>query len=246
MKPFEQQNYYELLEVPLSASPEDIRSAYERALEFYSPDSVALYALVDADQLDTLRKRLTEAVEYLTDAQLRAEYDRTLGVASSAANTLVPPRPSLVEKAPEVKEEPARAAPEPEAVSPAPVSVQAAEALSEPTPSVSAEPPRATVAPEPVTPAAPVSAQAEPTPAPETRAEPQPVPVPVPIAYGPRVGTSFTSAAFFTSFILPVQPLPTPVAEGQAKKPEPVAAPVAEPTPAPVSVAEVAPVSPIR
>ena len=47
MKPFEQQTYYELLEVPVSASAEEIRVAYVRALEAYGPDSVAVYALED-------------------------------------------------------------------------------------------------------------------------------------------------------------------------------------------------------
>ena len=42
MKPFEQQNYYELLEVPVSAPPEEIRAAYSRLMELYAPDSIAV------------------------------------------------------------------------------------------------------------------------------------------------------------------------------------------------------------
>ena len=85
MKPYEQQTYYELLEVPPSASVEEIRAAYVRAIETYSPDSVALYALDDPEQLERLRSRLTEALERLSEPRLRREYDRTLGLALSAA-----------------------------------------------------------------------------------------------------------------------------------------------------------------
>ncbi|MCP3144442.1 helix-turn-helix domain-containing protein [Pyxidicoccus xibeiensis] len=80
MKPFEQQTYYELLEVPVSAPVDDIRAAYSRLMELYSPDSIAVYALVDPEQVDTLRARMTEAMEILTDADLRAEYDKDLGL----------------------------------------------------------------------------------------------------------------------------------------------------------------------
>ncbi|RKH41925.1 helix-turn-helix domain-containing protein [Corallococcus sicarius] len=80
MKPFAQQTYYELLEVPPTASDEDIRAAHQRLMELYSPDSVAVYALGDPEQVDALRERMTEAMEMLTDAQLRLEYDRSIGL----------------------------------------------------------------------------------------------------------------------------------------------------------------------
>ncbi|MFP2932587.1 J domain-containing protein, partial [Pyxidicoccus sp. 3LG] len=80
MKPFEQQTYYELLEVPVSAPVDDIRAAYSRLMELYSPDSIAVYALVEPEQVDTLRARMTEAMEILTDEDLRAEYDKDLGL----------------------------------------------------------------------------------------------------------------------------------------------------------------------
>ncbi|WP_163989231.1 helix-turn-helix domain-containing protein [Pyxidicoccus caerfyrddinensis] len=80
MKPFEQQTYYELLEVPVSAPVDDIRAAYSRLMELYAPDSIAVYALVDPEQVDGLRARMTEAMEILTDEDLRAEYDKDLGL----------------------------------------------------------------------------------------------------------------------------------------------------------------------
>ncbi|NTX13561.1 helix-turn-helix domain-containing protein [Myxococcus sp. CA056] len=80
MKPFAQQTYYELLEVPVTAQMEEIHAAYSRLMELYAPDSIAVYALVDADQVDALRARMTEAMEILTDADLRVEYDKDLGL----------------------------------------------------------------------------------------------------------------------------------------------------------------------
>lgn len=80
MKPFEQQTYYEILEVPVTAPMEEIRAAYERLMELYSPDSIAVYALVDEGQVDGLRSRMAEALEILSDEELRAEYDKDLGL----------------------------------------------------------------------------------------------------------------------------------------------------------------------
>ncbi|RKH31843.1 molecular chaperone DnaJ [Corallococcus praedator] len=82
MKPFAQQTYYELLEVPPSASDDDIRAAHQRLMELYSPDSIAVYALGDPEQVDALREKMTEAMEMLTDADLRVEYDRSLGLST--------------------------------------------------------------------------------------------------------------------------------------------------------------------
>jgi hypothetical protein len=84
MKPFEQQTYYEILEVPVTATAEEIRQAHARALEVYGPDSPALYGLADPQQADALRARMLEAMEILTDDDLRVEYDRSIGL---------PPRP---------------------------------------------------------------------------------------------------------------------------------------------------------
>ena len=71
MKPYQEQNYYELLEVTPSASPTEIRAAYERAVETYSDDSVAIYALENPAQAGELRDKLREAMEILTDQGLR-------------------------------------------------------------------------------------------------------------------------------------------------------------------------------
>ena len=83
MKHFEQQTYYELLEVPVTASEEQIRDAYARAMETYSPDSIAVYTLVEPEQLESLRQQLTQAMEILCALDQRLEYDRKIGVKRS-------------------------------------------------------------------------------------------------------------------------------------------------------------------
>ncbi|AFE08607.1 DnaJ domain-containing protein [Corallococcus coralloides DSM 2259] len=82
MKPFAQQTYYELLEVPPTATDAEIRAAHQRLMELYSPDSIAVYALGDPDQVEALRARMNEAMEMLTDADLRVEYDRSIGLST--------------------------------------------------------------------------------------------------------------------------------------------------------------------
>lgn len=82
MKPYQDQNFYDLLEVETAASPSEIRAAYERAVETYGAESVALYALEDPARAEELREKLREAMEILTDYNLRVEYDRMIGVPS--------------------------------------------------------------------------------------------------------------------------------------------------------------------
>ncbi|HSP77574.1 MAG TPA: helix-turn-helix domain-containing protein [Myxococcaceae bacterium] len=106
MKSFEQQTYYELLEIPVTATAEEIREAHARAMETYSPDSIAVYTLVEPEQLEALRNRLTEAMEILCEPDLRIEYDRSIGVESSA-------EPASPQEVQEVEEVVAETAPEP-------------------------------------------------------------------------------------------------------------------------------------
>ncbi len=84
MKPFRERTYYELLEVPTGASSEQIRSAYQRALE----GSAAAAEAVEAGHLVELRDLLGKAVAELTDPVKRTNYDRSLqiGVAPPTAD----------------------------------------------------------------------------------------------------------------------------------------------------------------
>ena len=84
MKAYTEQSYYELLEVAPSATIEEIVAAYQRAVRLYDAESVALYPVGDPGQVEELKKLLLEAVEILSDPELRLEYDKGLGISSSA------------------------------------------------------------------------------------------------------------------------------------------------------------------
>src|SRR6185503_14085940 len=58
---------------------DELRAAVERARETFGTESVAVYALVDEEQLGELRARLDEAEEVLLDPARRATYDRSIG-----------------------------------------------------------------------------------------------------------------------------------------------------------------------
>ncbi len=167
MKPFEQQSYYELLEIQVTATEEQILDAYARAMETYAPDSIAVYTLADPGQLEILRQRLTLAMETLSELDKRLEYDRSIGVKRSQEELALLRTESLKRAA--------DADPEPKPV------VEAAEVLTEVEPEVE-QPPAAEPSPvvatpvqvapvEPVAPAPPVEAAA-PAPVPAVRETP--------------------------------------------------------------------------
>ncbi len=70
---------YDVLEVDPASSLDELREAVERARETYGPDSLAVYALVDEEQIGELRAKLDEAASVLLDPARRASYDRSIG-----------------------------------------------------------------------------------------------------------------------------------------------------------------------
>ncbi|KFE69910.1 helix-turn-helix domain-containing protein [Hyalangium minutum] len=269
MKPFEQQTYYELLEIPVSAPDEEIRAAYTRALETYAPDSVAVYALVDPGQVDALRARLTEAMEILTEPDLRAEYDRMIGVSradSSAVKALTPALAAAAQSVPsqETSQPPAAPAPEAAPAAQTPASaVVAAPSAPEPAPAAAAS---AASAPTPTASSAPASTppQAEPVAAPAPAAPAVAAPtlaVPEAPLGMPGIVTPSQVHAAFRSYAISYVPVLVPapalistavaspfVASGQAEAappaPEAPAAAPAAPAPEAVAARAVEPVPP--
>jgi len=56
-----------------------------------------MYALADPSQIEDLRKMLVEAMETLTSVELRADYDRSLGLAPAAAARPEPTQLGMLE-----------------------------------------------------------------------------------------------------------------------------------------------------
>ncbi len=114
MKPISEQNFYELLDVPVNASSEAIEAAYERAMRELGPDSIATYTLVSPEESAALLSRIEDAYLTLTDPALRAEYDA--GVLAPDLRALPRAEPeaprapelSAPAEAPEEKREPAQ------------------------------------------------------------------------------------------------------------------------------------------
>lgn len=75
----EKKNYYEVLEIPTNASPQEIESAYVRARNAYSGDSVALYSLMTKDECDAVLGQIEEAYSVIGFPEKRREYDRLRG-----------------------------------------------------------------------------------------------------------------------------------------------------------------------
>ncbi|MGN6111274.1 MAG: helix-turn-helix domain-containing protein, partial [Kofleriaceae bacterium] len=71
-------SHYELLEVPPTASFEDIRRANRRIRDIYGAESIAISGLYDPASLEAVHRRLDLAYTTLMDAAKRKEYDLEL------------------------------------------------------------------------------------------------------------------------------------------------------------------------
>jgi flagellar biosynthesis protein FlhG len=71
-------SHYDLLEVPPTASFEDIRRANRRIRDIYGAESIAVSGLYDPASLEAVHRRLDLAYTSLMDAAKRKEYDLEL------------------------------------------------------------------------------------------------------------------------------------------------------------------------
>ena len=86
MNKFDEFNYYEILELPVSASSFEIRRAYRNALEVYNDNSLLTYSLFNAEERVNIFKKLEDAYNTLIDRTKRTAYDATLSDKSSDTN----------------------------------------------------------------------------------------------------------------------------------------------------------------
>lgn len=78
MSNFQEQTYYELLEIPSSASVDEIQQAYLRAKGIYAPDSPAIYTIFSREEAVQLNHLLDEAYQTLSHHARRRDYDLQL------------------------------------------------------------------------------------------------------------------------------------------------------------------------
>jgi hypothetical protein len=75
-----QRNYYEILEVSVDSSAEEISQGYMRARNAYSQDSLALYSLMSTEECQNIVQLIDEAYSILSDPQKRRQYDEARGI----------------------------------------------------------------------------------------------------------------------------------------------------------------------
>ena len=83
MRSLEELDYYELLEVPRDARPEEIERGYALVREAYEDESVAAYSVFDGDEAVALRERIDHAYRVLSDPEARRAYDAAFDDAAA-------------------------------------------------------------------------------------------------------------------------------------------------------------------
>ncbi len=78
MKPLTEQDHYETLEVPRSASAQDIERAYRMARATYTTDSLAGHSVFEPGDIEALQERIETAFRTLGNADRRRAYDAEL------------------------------------------------------------------------------------------------------------------------------------------------------------------------
>jgi len=96
MKPIGEQNYYEIFEIPTTATREQIEQAYALAKKTYGEQSLATYSLFDSEERKEIIRKIHLAYETLSDEKRRRAYDQEL-LGQVVPQTVLPPpsEPSL-------------------------------------------------------------------------------------------------------------------------------------------------------
>ncbi len=77
-------NYYDILEIPVSASQDDIQRAFMRAKNAYSGDSAALYSLMSEHESKEILDQVEEAYSILGVPEKRKQYDKNRNLGDFA------------------------------------------------------------------------------------------------------------------------------------------------------------------
>lgn len=85
MKRVENQDYYQILEVPYKASWGEIQKAYELAKTTYSKGALATYSLFDFNERGRILDKIEEAYLVLSHPEKRVKYDRAIEVLLSSS-----------------------------------------------------------------------------------------------------------------------------------------------------------------
>ncbi len=95
IKKIEDLNYYELLEIGPSATPQEIHKAYERIRRVYEPNSIALYSLFSPEEIASIHQRIEDAYRTLVYEDSRRQYDAMLRSHEELTEPLPLPVPGI-------------------------------------------------------------------------------------------------------------------------------------------------------
>lgn len=94
MNRFETLNFYELFEIPVSASPFEVRQAYRNALSIYEEDSMISDSFFSDEERNSILRRIEEAFSTLIDKRQRETYNQKMVDAGTIdASLLENPKP---------------------------------------------------------------------------------------------------------------------------------------------------------
>ncbi len=89
MKSIDELDHYELLEISPSASTGEIDRAYRLAQQTYADGSLALYSVFNDLDAKSIRSRLDEAYQVLSDSESREAYDRDFNFESESPSGIL-------------------------------------------------------------------------------------------------------------------------------------------------------------
>ncbi len=78
--PIRDKNYYDILEVPSTATQDEVYDSYVRAKNAYSQDSLAMYSLMSKEECHLLLNQIEEAYIIISDPVKRTAYDSARGI----------------------------------------------------------------------------------------------------------------------------------------------------------------------
>jgi curved DNA-binding protein CbpA len=102
MKPLPEQNFYEIFEIPTTATRQQIEQAYELAKKTYGDNSLASYSLFDSEERKEIIRRIHLAYETLSDENRRRQYDQDVLGSAGPGKSQPPAAAEPVKTAPVV------------------------------------------------------------------------------------------------------------------------------------------------
>jgi curved DNA-binding protein CbpA len=90
LKPWREQNYYEILEVGARATEEEIRIAYDKLRAIYSQHTLGMRHLFTPGEVKEIHDRVEEAYRVLRDPRSQREYDLMIRGEGEMTTVLAP------------------------------------------------------------------------------------------------------------------------------------------------------------